>query len=183
MKTPKSLLYLSAAMATTLTLAIPLHAQTVVRNTSVTQIDLPHTTKIDFKAFDLNGDGILSTREVGQKLFYVFDTDDNQVIDNIEFNRKTVLTIIPMQQETVTLYDFDNDGKVDAKKYSYETFTQTSGLARFAKNEEGLSPADFIGKAFNQLDVNNDKAIDIDEWKGAYIKSLDEKNREAARYN
>lgn len=181
----KKTLFLSAALASLSIMAIGAHAETVIQNTTVSQVNLPHTERINFEAFDLNHDGVLSRQEVGEKLFYVFDTDGNQGIDNLEYKRKTVLTIIPMQKQTITAYDYNSDGHIDATETSTSDFIEKSGLARFAKNgETGISPQDFLkGKAFNEVDVNHDGVIDLKEWKGAYIASLDKANREAARYN
>jgi len=58
-----------------------------------------------------------------------------------------------------------------------------SGLARFSKSPGGLSPEDFAGKSFLEMDVNKDGVIDLKEWKGAYIASLDKSNKEAASVN
>ncbi len=158
-------------------------AETVNQVTTTHQIELPNTQKIDFKAFDLNHDGILSRSEVGEELFYIFDQDGNHVLDNHEYDRKTVLTVIPMKSETETSYDFDDDGKVDATKFTYDTFTEQSGLARFEKTPGGLSPREFTDKGFNELDVNHDHVLDIAEWKGAYNEVIDRHNKEVARVN
>jgi hypothetical protein len=182
--TKKLLLYSTALLALGCLAAVPGRAETVRQNTTVTQVEIPNAEKIDFSAFDLNKDGVLSRAEVGEKLFYVFDVDGNHVIDNIEFNRKTVLTFIPMESQTVTAYDFNDDGHPEVTKVTYSTFMERSGLARFEKTSDGLAPSDFLSpRAFNQLDVNKDKVIDIAEWKGAYIKSLDKRNKEAASVN
>ena len=173
----------SAALLVLVALPRSAGAETVTSNTVVTQIDIPSTRKIDFNAFDINHDGVLSRWEVGEELFHVFDLDGNEVIDNKEYKKKTVLTLIPMKSETEVAYDFDDDGKADETKYTYGTFTEMSGLARFAKSPGGLSPEDFAGKSFLEMDVNNDGVIDVKEWKGAYIASLDKSNKEAARVN
>src|SRR5690606_33257010 len=78
------------------------HSETITTKTIVSQQDIPNVQKTNFSAFDLNGDNILSMSEVGQKLFYVFDTDGNEVLDNIEFNNKKIMTIIPMEKMTYT---------------------------------------------------------------------------------
>jgi hypothetical protein len=158
-------------------------AETVNQTTKTTQIELPNTQKIDFKVFDLNHNGILSRAEVGEELFYIFDQDGNHVLDNHEYDHKAVLTIIPMKSETETIYDFDDDGKVDATKFTYETFTEQSGLMRFEKTPGGLSPREFTEKGFNELDVNHDHTLGIDEWKGAYNEVIDRHNKEVARVN
>lgn len=158
-------------------------AETISRVTTTSQVEIPNTQKVDFKVFDLNHDGILSRREVGEELFYLFDQDGNQVLDNHEYERKTVLTVIPMRSETKAMYDFDDDGKVDATRFTCDSFSEQSGLARFVKTPGGLSPREFTGRTFNDLDVDKDHVISMAEWKGAYNRAIDARNRELARVN
>ena len=161
----------------------PAFAETVTTTTVVSQKDVPNMIKTDFSTFDLNGDNILSMREVGAKLFYIFDTDGNEVIDNIEYEHKQVMTIIPMEKQTFTFVDFNSDGKAEATAYDYEGFIKESRLMRFDKNMDGLSAHEFVDYTFLEMDDNNDKAVTLDEWKEAYIASLAPKNAEPERYN
>lgn len=182
MKTGKKLLLASAAFLA-LGVSESAMAETITTKTVVSQKALPHVTETNFAAFDLNGDNVLSMREVGSKLFYIFDTDGNEVIDNIEINNKQVMTIIPMEKTTITAIDFNNDGLADDTAFSHENFIQQSRLMKFDKNMDGLTAAEFIGNSFLELDDNNDKAITLDEWKEAYIASLAPKAAEQERYN
>ncbi|MCF8495705.1 MAG: hypothetical protein K9G62_03455 [Alphaproteobacteria bacterium] len=182
MKTHYRLFILSTAFMA-LGAAFPARAETVTTNTVVTQKDVPNVIKTDFMAFDLNKDNILSMTEVGQKLFYIFDTDGNEVIDNIEFDNKKVMTIIPMEKSTFTFIDRDDDGQAEHGAFSYETFIEKSGLMRFDKNMDGLSPSDFIGRSFLELDTNHSKAIELPEWKKVYIESVLPPVAEQERYN
>lgn len=176
--------FLASASLCVLAGALPAAAaETVTTRTVITQQEIPNVQQTNFMDFDLNGDGILSMSEVGEKLFYVFDTDGNQVLDNIEFTNKKVMTIIPMERQTVTLVDYDGDGKVDEKTYTYDTFVQKSHLMRFDRKMDGLSPADFIGHSFLELDDDNSKAIELGEWKEAYTEMVHPLNAEPERYN
>jgi hypothetical protein len=161
----------------------PVMADTVVKQTTVTQKEIPDTNKVNFSAMDLNHDGILSRAEVGRKLFYIFDTDGNEVIDNIEFNKEKVMTIIPLQKQELTMIDFNDDGIPDTTQYSAEEFANYSMLNRFDTDSNGLSAAEFIGQPFLKMDTNRDKVIDINEWRDAYIKSLSPKSAKQYRYN
>lgn len=157
-------------------------AETVRTQTVVHQADIPNMEKVDFTIFDINNDGILSMSEVGKKLFRIFDTDGNMVLDNIEFHNKKMMTIIPMEKSTLTLVDYDNDGVVDKSAYEYDTFIQQSRLSRFDEDKDGLSPVEFTGNSFLELDDDKSKAIELEEWEEAYTVMVHPKAAEQERY-
>lgn len=159
------------------------YAETVTTETVVTNQPIPNTNRIDFMAFDVNGDSKLSREEVGDKLFKLFDNDGNEVIDNQEFNMRKVMTIIPLKKEVFTFVDRDSDGNTDETTYSYSEFFQKSGLMRFDNNMDGLSPSEFIKVEFGKLDDNNSKVIELDEWKEAYAHLVKLPVTEPERYN
>lgn len=181
--------FLAGAAVTALLLHVsPVQAEElVVRSTTVTQTRqiMPETGTrlVNFSDFDLNQDGILSTFEVGEMLFKLFDADGNEVIDNVEFERRNVMTLVPMEKETITSYDFDNDGLADRVERSYERVLEETHLSRFDNGGDGISPRDFVGKSFLAMDVNRDKAIELSEWRGAYIESIAEKNARHVNLN
>ena len=179
----KSLLLAGVAVAAIGLGSVSSHADTVTKQTTVTQKELPDTYKVNFSAMDLNHDGILSRSEVGRKLFYIFDTDGNEVIDNVEYGKNKVLTIIPLEKTELTMVDFDDDGKPDVTKYTSEQFADFSMLNRFDKDNNGLSAEEFIGLPFLKMDTNDDKGIDIEEWRAAYIASLSPESAKQYRYN
>ncbi|MFH1158459.1 MAG: hypothetical protein V1721_06210 [Pseudomonadota bacterium] len=143
----------------------------------------PGEYAIDFMGFDLNNDGVMSRDEIGQMLFRLYDTDNNNVIDNNEYERRNVVTVMPMQKDTVVTYDFDGDGQPDETTYTYETFMQDTMLARFDMNHDGLSAHEFTDLNFLAADVNRDHAIDLKEWQGTYTSSIDKANKLKARLN
>ncbi len=159
-------------------------AATVVQDTYIKQKDVPGTRKVNFADFDLNHDGRLSRDEVGEELFYIFDTDGNEVIDNIEYVRPMVVTIIPMEKSETLSVDFNDDGVADEKSFDSEEFIQKSMLYKFDRNKNGLSAKDFLEQAYwREIDDNNDKTIDLKEWKAAYIASLLPSSANPNRYN
>ncbi len=169
--------------AVALALATPAVAATYEKTTVTSPEGREGVRVIDFMKFDANKDGILSRKEVGQELFYIFDTDGNEVIDNMEINNKNVYTFSPMKKETTVKVDFNDDGVADVNEYTIESFMDRSNLARFDKNDDGLSAVEFIGQSFLKLDDNNDKAVDIAEWQEAYTESLSPLAAEQERYN
>lgn len=179
----KHTLMLSAGVMLALAGAVPALAETITTKTIVTPQAVENMTPINFSTFDVNNDGILSMPEVGERLFYAFDRDGNEVIDNIEFDKKSVLTITPMEKRTFIFVDYDNNGTVDESAYSYETFLQRSKLMRFDDDRDGLTPAEFINQSFLKLDDNDDHVIDLEEWKEAYIEMVIPLVAEQERYN
>lgn len=138
---------------------------------------------INFIDFDMNNDKILSINEIGEMLFKLYDTDGNQVVDNIEYERRAVATVLPMEKNTVVSYDFDGDGLADKTQYTQETFSRDTLLTRFDSNKDGLSPHEFMDMHFNEADVSNDKVVDLKEWQGSYIPRLDKLNKQKAHVN
>ncbi len=161
-------------MATTMFMAIGTAAQaeTVTTETYTEPTRPSNSIQVDFKVFDLNNDGIYSMQEVGERLFESFDTNNDDLIDNTEYNKNIVMTITPMEQETYQFIDNDDDGYVEKSTYTYETFYQTSGLARFDDNADGLSAHDFVDKSLQELDKDDDNLISLKEWKQAYTASV-----------
>lgn len=157
--------------------------KTVTTHTSVHAQEIEGANKIDFSEFDLNKDGVYSKKEVGEKLFYEFDQDGNEVIDNIEWSKRNVFTITPMAKETVKFIDYDSDGITEVASYTYDEFYKESALILFDKNKDGLSAKEFINVDFMELDGNDNNLIDLEEWKGGYNEMIKEKNALQERYN
>lgn len=169
--------------ATTLTVATVKAETTVHTKTYIENQDIENAEAIQFSEFDLNKDGLYAKSEVGEKLFYVFDKDGNEVIDNIEWGQENFLTITPMEKRTYTFVDYDSDGYTELSSYSYEVFYKESGLIRFDQDRDGLSAEEFIEEGYQSLDDNDNGMIEIDEWKEAYTKKFAPENAEQERYN
>ena len=159
------------------------HAETITTKTTVMQKDIPNTVKINFASLDLNNDWILSRSEVARKLFYLFDTDGNEVIDNNEIKKNRVLTFIPLEKTELTMIDFDDDGKVDTSTVNNDQFMEFSMLHRFDKDMDGLSAQEFIGRSFLELDTDRSKVVEPKEWRDAYIASVSPLVAKQYRYN
>lgn len=158
--------------------------QTEIRKEIKEEVKVPENTRVlSFKDLDADKDGVLSRDEVGMRLFKLYDTDGNQVIDNLEYKRKAIITVQPIERETKISY-FVNGANVPAKtEVSQEDFLRETMLAHFDANKDGLSPKEFLQRDFLRCDVNRDKVIDAKEWLGAYNQAVDKRNKEAAAYN
>lgn len=159
------------------------HADTVKTEVKVEQKDIPDANKVYFTSFDLNGDGILSKNEVGDRLYKSFDRDGNGLIDNIEWGKRSVITIVPMEKETLKLVDFDDDGRSEVATYSTEQFLQETGLSRFDKDNDGLSPREFVGEYFKQVDTSKNHFIEKKEWQAVYRRVYANKHDNPTLYN
>lgn len=165
----------------------PVVDTTVVKTTTVVSEKpqaIANTDMINMSAFDLNKDGILSMQEVGARLFFVFDRDGNEIIDNIEFDRNSFLTIMPVEKETITYVDVYHGGHIDrTTTYTSEDFMKQSQLIRFAGDTDGLSPREFIDQSFLKTDINDDKAVAMDEWQEAYALLVKDMHLQPGIYN
>ncbi len=181
MRNQKLLLSSVAAIAMAFSISTA-NAETVHTETYVQSQGIEGATRINFADFDLNKNGVFSKPEVGKKLFYVFDTDGNEVIDNIEWDKTSMYTITPMEKQTFKFVDFDDDGNADTSTYTYETFYDASGLIRFDQDKNGLSASEFINVGFQELDDNDNNTIELDEWEEAYTEMTSPPNAEQERY-
>jgi len=138
---------------------------------------------IDFTQFDINQDGVLSRDEVGETLFYVFDKDKNSLIDNIEMKKVGIIALTPMTKTTLEIIDYGSARKPQKTVVSEEDFLEQSQLAKFDKDNDGLSPLDFLGMSFNAVNVHDDGVIDLYEFQRAYAKSVRPLHEESFMYN
>ena len=164
---------------TTTTVQTPV---TVTKTTETTPKMIAGTIPVDFTSMDLNSDGILSRREVGEKLFFLFDTDGNRVIDNIEIKKNQVITLVPFERKHLTMIDFNDDGIADVVDVEYQDFTHASMLNRFDKDSDGLSAEEFIGHSALELDTDKSGVVEYPEWKEAYAKSVSPLSAKQWRY-
>lgn len=165
-------LFLTTALIATATTAA--HAQSVVTETYTDTKIVPGVNQVEFSKFDVNADGQYSMAEVGETLFYMFDTDGNEVIDNLEWDNKNVITIIPIEEVEFKYIDSDGDGMTDVQINSYNEFYTESGLMAFDNNKDGLSAEEFIGEGYEVLDDDEDKVITLEEWQEVYLDSARE---------
>lgn len=162
--------------------------ETITEKTIVTETHeravLPEGARvINFAEFDVNGDGILTREEIGVKLFHLFDNDGNHLLDNIEYTRNNIITILPIAKDVVIKYDLDGDGVPDKTEVSHTMIMEETMLSRFDADGQGLSPEKFTGRHFNIADINKDKFVDLEEWKASYNSTIDERIRRRAETN
>ncbi len=164
---------------TTTTIQTPV---TMSKTTTVTPKMIEGAIPVNFATMDLNSDGLLSRREVGEKLFFLFDTDGNKVIDNVEIEKSQVITVVPFEKTQLTMIDFNDDGIADVIDVEHDDFMQASMLNRFDKDNDGLSAEEFIGHSALELDTDKSGVVEYPEWKEVYAKSASPLNAKQWRY-
>ena len=164
-----------------------LRSEPLAKQVTVREEVSPQNTEgkdiVDFMSFDLDGDGVLSQDEVGEKLFTIFDRDGNHVIDNIEMRRPSLVAFTPMRKKTIEIIDYGSDTGPQKRVVSEEDFLEKTQLGKFDPDGDGLSPLDFLGVPFNQINVRRDAVIDLYEFKRAYAAVVKPKHEEDFNYN
>jgi Ca2+-binding EF-hand superfamily protein len=163
---------LAAATALCLLPLAPAFSATTVEQTTSQVPPPPDKRMINLAEFDLNKDGMLSTYEVGEMLFKIFDTDASGALDPAEFASKSLLTVVPMEKKTTVIRDYNNDGVPDKIETTFDTFMQETQLAKLDRFKDGLSPKEFVDLSFATIDTNEDGRIDLTEWRDAYVARI-----------
>ena len=143
---------------------------TSVTAKSVTQVTKTAPAPTSIMMYDLNGDGMLSAAEIGNKLFYQFDRDGNESIDNIEWNKPLKVDFAPVEKVTVTKIDIDGDGVDEQEAVNVDVFLESTGLERFDTDGNGISPREFTGKSVLEMDTDKSGLIEMKEWQKAYVQ-------------
>lgn len=158
-------------------------AETIQKTTIERQVIKPGVKIVNLNEFDLNNSGTLSVNEIGEKLFYLYDIDGNEIIDNQEWDQPLIMSLVPVERETITVVDLNDDGIAEETSYDADVFMRQTRLAMFDSNKDGLSPREFInGPGFLNLDSNDDMSIDVNEWKSAYTVEF-KPHDDSERYN
>jgi hypothetical protein len=163
---------------TTTTQTTPVTTRSEVKvNTTETALAASGTRLFNTAEFDINNDGVLSTAEVGEKLFAMYDFDGNGMIDNLEYERNAVVTVVPVEKNTTITYDFNGDGIAEQQEKVYENFLRYTQLSRFDGDLDGLSPREFVARGYLEADIDGDKLISKKEWQGSYNAEIDRSNK------
>lgn len=164
----------TAAAALLVFAATPAAAEaeaTVIEKTKVVTertVPAPGAMMVNFMDYDLDGDGHLSQEEAGKMLFKLFDTDGNEIIDNVEYEKRTVATVVPMERETVVTIENSKPDVPNEVRHSVTRYFEVTDLTQYDKDGKGISPRDFTDRSFMEMDTNRDKSIDAKEWRTGY---------------
>ncbi len=163
---------------TTVTDTAPVVTRSEMQVQTKEQAIAPADTRLfTITEFDVNKDGILTRAEVGERLFKMYDADGNEVIDNLEYARPAIITVLPVEKTVTITYDFDGDGVVESQERVYENFVRYTQLARFDGDKDGLSPREFVDLGFLEADIDDDNFVNMKEWQGSYNAAIDRSNK------
>ena len=137
-------------------------------------LDLENQTEIYIPDLDLDHDGRIHRTELAEYLFFYFDHDGNESLTKGEYRRERAFTLLPYEAEEIEFIDLDHDGKDDGLTYDMAAFLQTVMVDKEAAAiaiEDGQFDAEHvIDLYFSRLDINKNRAIDMDEWQDEYAK-------------
>ena len=116
---------------------------------------------------------MLEPEEVGEKLFYQYDLDGNETLDNIEFNKELMVNFAPVEETRVFFVDYNNDGVLESEEVKQDVVMARTGLDRFdTDGDDGVTAREFIGQSFLQLDTDDSGMIEMREWKRVYMEKM-----------
>lgn len=164
------------------------HAETVTTTRTQTTTERQMTTDnshIDLARLERDNNGTIVLDDLARHLFYLYDTDGNELIDNQEFEARRIATIMPVERETITVVDtISSNGEPELMTHNYTHFMERTGLSRFETNADGLTAHEFLGDvSFLEADQNSDHGIGLEEWKAAYSADYQKPHDEGDAYN
>lgn len=155
---------------------------TETESTTVTKTYKTYNKTLNPMKFDQNNDMNLTLNEIGTGLFYIYDVDGNEVIDNIEYDKYAVATQTPVEIEQYKFVDPDGDGISETQTYEYDRFMKYSRLSLFDQEKDGLTAADFLDTSFYNVDDDDNGVISMAEWKEEYLPQTKQRHEESERY-
>ena len=113
---------------------------------------------------------IVSGADLNNDIISLWDTNNNNVIDNREYYTGALIVYEPTEYTKRTYMDIDADGIPELTKEEYTVrLTQMPEYARLnTDKKEGLTLYEFTGVGFQDADHNNDNQVSYDELKTAF---------------
>jgi len=113
---------------------------------------------------------IVSGADLNNDIISLWDTNNNNVIDNHEYYTGALIVYEPTEYTKRTYMDIDADGIPELTKEEYTVrLTQMPEYARLnTDKKEGLTLYEFTGVGFQDADHNNDNQVSYDELKTAF---------------
>ena len=113
---------------------------------------------------------ILAANDLTDDVIDIWDSNNNNVIDNHEYYTNQMVVYEPVEYSKRTYQDIDMDGIPELTKEEYTLRLQQvphyAGLNTDKK--EGLALYEFTGAGFQDADTDNDNQVSYDELKAAF---------------
>lgn len=123
-----------------------------------------------FYYYSPNHKAIVSGADLNDDIISLWDTNNNNVIDNQEYYKGALIVYEPTEYTKRTYMDIDADGIPELTKEEYTVrLTQMPEYAKLnADKKEGLTLYEFTGVGFQDADNDNDNQVSYDELKTAF---------------
>lgn len=149
---------------------------TVVTTDAVPAVPVGTTTTtvvthpVTFYYYDTAHHNIVANAELTEQIFKIWDTDNNNVIDNHEYYNNAMVMYEPVEYSKRTYQDIDLDGLPELTKEEYTIRLQKlPGYATInTDKKEGVSVYEFTGFGFQAADLDDNNTVSYDELKKAF---------------
>ena len=113
---------------------------------------------------------IVSGADLNNDIISLWDTNNNNVIDNHEFYNGALIVYEPTEYTKRTYMDIDADGIPELTKEEYTVrLTQMPEYTRLnTDKKDGLTLYEFTGVGFQDADNDNDNQVSFDELTAAF---------------
>lgn len=124
--------------------------------------------QVTFYYYNPEVEEIVTGSDLTDDIIALWDTNNNNVIDNHEFYTNAMVVYEPVEYTSRTFKDVDGHMKVTREEYTLR-LQQLPSYRNLNKDEnEGLTLYEFTGVGFQDADNNNDNQISYDELKNAF---------------
>ncbi|HEU4838729.1 MAG TPA: hypothetical protein VFS88_04885 [Micavibrio sp.] len=124
--------------------------------------------QVTFYYYNPELEEIVTGSDLTDDIIALWDTNNNNVIDNHEFYTNAMVVYEPVEYTSRTFKDVDGHLKVTREEYTLR-LQQLPSYRNLNKDaNEGLTLYEFTGVGFQDADNNNDNQISYDELKNAF---------------
>lgn len=124
---------------------------------------------VTFYYYDPKYGEIVTGSDLTNDIIALWDTNNNNVIDNREFYTNALVVYEPMEYTSRTYQDINGKMKLTKEEYTVR-LQQLPAYRNLNKDgSEGLTLYEFTGVGFQDADINNDNQVDYDELKAAFF--------------
>lgn len=150
--------------------SVAFESHTVVKKEGQAEVGAQARPYVTFYYYNPVSTKILSANDLTDDIIFLWDADNNKVIDNHEFYTDALVVYEPMEYSKRTYQDIDADGVAELTREEYTMRLQKLPIySQINTNKkDGLTLYEFTGVGFQDADINNDNQVSVDELKEAF---------------